>query len=334
MRQPVQRTINCLNPPEGVKDLKFLVGNLFSGIMVKKCPKHGTWEAEVWCDHTGRIVRMTPDKCPQCEEERRAEERAQWEAEAPAREAARLKEEAEQNEREEREAAARRQAELERRLNASAVPFEYREKSFNNFEVDNETCGEALRQARLYAENFKLVKDTGTGLFLYGTTGTGKTHLACAVLRRLAEQGIDGAYAMTWQIVRAVKSADFKKDPLKPFIDVSILVLDEVGVQSGSRFEETVLYPLIDSRVGMRRPTIFISNVQPDAKDPEFKGDTVRKLIGERLWDRIQHRSIFLKLKGESHRKRFKSVDELVKSATDNPPPRVPGRWDLTLADL
>lgn len=319
MRQPVQRTINCLNPPEGVKDLKFLVGNLFSGIMVKECPKHGTWEAEVWCDHTGRIVRMTPDKCPQCEEERRAEERAQWEAEAPAREAARIKAEAEEKARQDREAASRRQTELERLLKASAVPVEYVGKGFDDFRVENKACGEALRQARLYAENFERIKDAGAGLFLYGSTGTGKTHLACAVLQELAKRGVDGVYAMTWQIVRAVKAADFKEDPLQPFIDASILVLDEVGVQNGSRFEETVLYPLIDSRVGLRRPTIFISNVQPDAKDPAYEGETVRKLIGERLWDRVQHRSVFLRLAGESHRKRFASVDELIESTKETP---------------
>lgn len=271
---------------------------LFSGLLSGDCEKHGHWEIEVFVDQSGKPIVDGMDECPHCKKEQRDTER--------------VKREREEVERKERETAERRRNKMAQILRSADIPSEYVGKGFDDFKVDNETCGEALRQVRLYAENFNRIRTTGTGLFLYGTTGTGKTHLACALLQYLAEQCVDGIYAMTWQVVRAVKSADFKEDPLKPFIDASILVLDEVGVQSGSRFEESVLYPLIDSRVGMRRPTIFISNVQPDAKDPGFSGDTVRKLIGERLWDRIQHRSIFLKLEGESHRRRFKSVDELL----------------------
>ena len=170
---------------------------------------------------------------------------------------------------------------------------------------------ETLRQVRLYAEHFEEVRKKGVGLFLYGETGTGKTHLACALLRALMPE-VRGIYAMTWQIIRAVKAAGFQDDPLAPLIDAPVLVIDEIGVQYGSKFEETALYPLIDSRVAERRPTIFISNVQPDTKDAERRGETLRGMLGERLWDRVQYRSIFLPLHGASVRKRYRSVDELL----------------------
>lgn len=264
------------------------------------CPKHGPWSAEVRIDSkTGQVLGTDVTECPKCAHER-------WEAEAPQR-----AEEARRIEAEER------QAKFEKLLRSSAIPIEYEGKGFNDFVADDPKSAEALRQAKLYAENFDRIRDTGTGLFFYGTIGTGKTHLACAILQDLARKGVDGVYAMTWQIIQAVKSAPFGEDALAPFIRASILVLDEVGVQTGSRFEESVvLYPLIDSRVAQRRPTIFVSNVQPDAKDPNYSGETVRKLIGERLWDRVQHRSVFLKLAGPSHRKRFASVDELIDSIT------------------
>lgn len=264
------------------------------------CPKHGPWRAEVRIDSkTGRVLGTDVTECPKCAQER-------WEAEAPLRaeEARRIE-------------AEKRQAKFEKLLRSSDIPLEYEGKGFKDFVADDPKSAEALRQAKLYAENFERICDTGTGLFFYGTIGTGKTHLACAILQDLARKGVDGVYAMTWQIIQSVKSAPFGEDALAPFIRASILVLDEVGVQTGSRFEESVvLYPLIDSRVAQRRPTIFVSNVQPDAKDPNYSGETVRKLIGERLWDRVQHRSVFLKLAGPSHRKRFASVDELIDSIT------------------
>lgn len=273
------------------------------------CPKHGHWTAEVRISgKTGDVLGKDVTECPHCARER-------WEAEAPLREAeARRRADEERAERERLE-AEKRQAELERLLRSAAIPTEYRGKGFDDFEVKDPKCAETLRQAKLYADNFERIRDTGTGLFFFGTTGTGKTHLACSILQDLAKRGIDGVYAMTWQIIKAAKDAKFGEDAIEPFAETSILVLDEVGLQNGSRFEESVLYPLIDSRVAQRRPTIFISNVQPDAKDPAYAGETVRKLIGERLWDRVQYRSVFLKLAGPSHRKRFASVDELVSSA-------------------
>lgn len=278
-----------------------------------ECPKHGHWTAEVRVNgKTGQVLGTDVTECPHCARER-------WEAEAPLREEAARRRAEEERIEHERQEAAKRQEQLERLLRSAAIPSEYAGKGFDNFEVSDPKCAETLRQARLYAANFERIRETGTGIFFYGTTGTGKTHLACAILQELAKRGIDGVYAMTWQIIKAAKDAKFGEDAIEPFAEASILVIDEVGVQNGSRFEESILYPLIDSRVAQCRPTIFISNVQPDAKDPNFQGETVRRLIGERLWDRVQYRSIFLKLTGPSHRKRFASVDELIESTKENP---------------
>lgn len=262
------------------------------------CPKHGPWSELVAVSTgvdsktpAGQVVVREPE-CPKCQEERLKRFSEEMRAKL------------------EKEHEERRRAPVQ----AANVPDEYIGKGFEDFEAGNEVCAETLRQSRLYAENFERIKRTGTGLFFYGSTGVGKTHLACAILQTLAKRGIQGVYAMTWEVIFNVKSSKFGENPLKPYVDAPILVLDEIGVQSGSRFEETVLYPLIDSRVAIRRPTIFISNLQPDVKDQSYKGETVRRLIGDRLWDRIQHRSIFLRLTGESHRKRFKSVDELLQT--------------------
>ena len=288
------------------KNIGTIAGTIRTAVREGNCPRHGHWEATVYEDaNTGRVLGTDVTECPRCARER-------WEAEAPAREAAaRLRAEKERRE-QERIEAARRQVEMERLIRAAAIPPEYDGKGFDDFEVMNQKCAETLRQAKLYAENFERVRSSGTGIFFYGTTGTGKTHLACAILQELAKRGVDGVYAMTWQIIKAAKNSKFGEDAIEPFINASILVLDEVGVQNGSRFEESILYPLIDARVAQYRPTIFISNVQPDVKDPSYSGETVRKLIGERLWDRVQYRSVFLQLAGPSHRKRFASVDDLI----------------------
>lgn len=271
------------------------------------CEKHGAYSIRYLIGPDGKPFKADLT-CPKC----KAEAKEAWTAEH-ATEIAAAKKAAEEQARlkKEHEAAKARQKALEDALQQAAIPLEYEHATFETYHPTTKENAEALRQAKLYANNFSRVRTTGVGLFLYGATGTGKSHIACSILKTLLPD-VDGVYCMTWQVIQAVKEAPISSDPLRPFLDASFLILDEIGVQNGSRFEESVLYPLIDTRVANRRPTIFISNIQPDAKDPDFKEKTVRKVVGERIWDRMQYRSIFLRFTGESYRKRFKSVDELL----------------------
>jgi DNA replication protein DnaC len=271
----------------------------FLGSVVYLCPKHGEFSTSAFFKSNGEFVARDIE-CPACRREWYEEH-----AEELAAEEERHKIE------EENERRAARERWIEQLVNSSGIPTDYRNVDLASVTFSDPGNAETLRQVRLYAERFEEVKGKGVGLFLYGETGTGKTHLACALLRALMPE-VPGKYVMTWELIRAIKNAKFGEDPLKPYMNAPLLVIDEIGVQYGSKFEETSLYPLIDSRVTERRPTIFISNVQPDTKDEERREQTVRGMLGERLWDRVQYRSIFLPLHGASVRKRYRSVDELL----------------------
>ena len=274
------------------------------------CPKHGDFKVYALVDQkTGEPIRAN-FSCLKCAEEKHE---AWVRDHAEEIEAARIRAEEEARAEEQRKAAEARQKALERALAQAAIPPEYEHATLENYKPTTKQNAESFRQAKLYAENFARIRKTGVGLFLYGKTGTGKSHIACSILKKLLPD-VDGVYCMTWQIIKAVKEAPIDANPLKYFMDASLLIVDEIGVQKGSKFEESILYPLIDTRVTHRRPTIFITNVQPDTKDPKYDGATVRKVVGERIWDRIQYRSIFLRFDGESFRKRFKSVDELLEA--------------------
>ena len=264
------------------------------------CPKHGEFVVKGYFNYKGELVGPPFLECPSC--------RKEWEEEHADEIAA---QEERRKIEEENERRAARERWIEQLVNSSGIPSDYRNVDLASVTFSDPGNAETLRQVRLYAERFEEVKGKGVGLFLYGETGTGKTHLACALLRALMPE-VPGKYVMTWELIRAIKNAKFGEDPLKPYMNAPLLVIDEIGVQYGSKFEETSLYPLIDSRVTERRPTIFISNVQPDTKDEERREQTVRGMLGERLWDRVQYRSIFLPLHGASVRKRYRSVDELL----------------------
>ena len=267
------------------------------------CAKHGNWRVFLLCGKSSDgawkpLGRQA--ECPLCAEER---ERAEAEAEKQKQlEAEAVKEEMERR---------RLKDERERALNRSDIPSLYVRSSFASYRAKTPICKESKRQLELYAERFQEIRQKGIGLFLYGPTGTGKTHLACALIHALIDQGVNCRFVNCVKLLQEAIELGFEKSKLiEPLIKVDFLVLDEIGLQGGTKTEERILFTLIDARVNARKPTVFTSNVQPDSKETEIV--TVRKIIGDRVYDRIQWKTVMLKLDGESHRKRYKSVDDIL----------------------
>jgi hypothetical protein len=106
-------------------------------------------------------------------------------------------------------------------------------------------------------------------LLLLGNKGTGKTTLACAVLRKAwYEHGARGQfwpvidlldrYRRTFDVDRATETLDEADQQMRR---VPLLVLDDYGAHKGSEFAEERLFALIDYRYREHKPTVITSNV-------------------------------------------------------------------------
>lgn len=122
----------------------------------------------------------------------------------------------------------------------------------------------ALEAARSYAESLD------GWLYLYGSFGAGKSHLAAAVLNAAAERGIVGCYVSVPTAIDFVHdgysdhSATSRLDALK---DVPLLVLDDFGAEYmrvGGAAEAT-LFKLVNARDVGDKATVITSNIHPDA---------------------------------------------------------------------
>lgn len=268
------------------------------------CPKHGKFIAEQ-AIVSGRVVYTS--KCPKCEEERRnspefiaEQKRIHDEAEALERKRA------EDAQKEAHDTAVRR----------ACIPDEFVGKTLKGFRETNAQLCEALRQARLYVGNFEKIAPKGVGFCLYGQCGTGKTMLACAILQELLGK-VQGLYVPMWDVLRAIRKADaFKADTADydALVKAPLLVIDEIGVQNGSSFEESQLMSLLDVRYSRHLPTIYVTNLLPDVKPDtqESNPNTLKAKLGERIFNRIYGSSVFLYFKGESQRRRIMKIDEVI----------------------
>lgn len=116
-----------------------------------------------------------------------------------------------------------------------------------------------------------------------GGRGPGKTQLAVDVIKRACDRLLKSYYAKAMDFfldVRATYNDErlTEREVIAHFVKYDLLVLDEIGVQAETPFENRLLVHLIDKRYDAMKDTILISNLIPE----EFT-KTVGRSIHERL---------------------------------------------------
>ena len=237
------------------------------------CEKHGTYTS-VGHRWIGRIESWSG--CKQCEAEKRQQE-AELEREKAAAEQRRI---------------------VEKALDAACIPRRFIGRTFDIFDAPTEEMRRARNVASEYADNFgKHLKD-GTGLIFGGTPGTGKSHLAIAVLQAILPEHV-GLYATCAEIIRAVrstwggKSSRTEADVMSTLSGVPLLVLDEVGVQMGTDNEQHIIFGVLDARYRDMLPTIILTNQDTEG---------LKKYLGERSYDRLRETSAWVQFTWDSYR--------------------------------
>jgi DNA replication protein DnaC len=135
----------------------------------------------------------------------------------------------------------------------------------------------------------------GTGLFLRGGVGSGKTYTACAILKDEAMRTRKlGMFANVTKLLDAIRdSYSAGPDPLPTLADTTLLVLDDVGVERVSEWAQERFYLLVNERYNAMRSTIYTSNIGLE---------DVARLYGERVASRIAETCIIVKLDAPDRR--------------------------------
>lgn len=164
------------------------------------------------------------------------------------------------------------------------------EMTFDNFkpEVQPAEHRTAIVAAHSYAGGYAtqcLANVAGqSNLLFFGNYGTGKTHLACAILNVLRENGVGCLFTAAQDFFDALYAADFegKQKLLRSASDTPLLVVDDldklhVRADTDGAFQKRTLFDILDRRYKGHRPTIITTNAQDDLS-PWLDGASISRL--------------------------------------------------------
>lgn len=152
-----------------------------------------------------------------------------------------------------------------------------------------------------YIDNLDENLEKGRNIILIGGVGTGKTHLSIGLLKAVIQNGGIGMFITASDLFMNIRDTWTRTSEIstlervQQFVDLDLLVIDEVGVQRGTDNEREILFSIINSRYNNLKPTVLLSNLS--LKE-------VRAYIGERTFDRLKEDGgQIIVLNGDSYRK-------------------------------
>ena len=199
---------------------------------------------------------------------------------------------------------------LDKLRGASLLGERYRDAWFVKTDLNRPTdFQKAFQRCHKYCEIADQALENGWGIYIYGDSGTGKTHLTACMCNELMSQMRQCLFTNFFEISKLIKStwngnAD-SEAVIRRICEVDFLFLDDLGTEKvTSNGEDNWLqgqvFDIINKRYNNRKPTIFSSNYSMN----ELIAD--RGLMKKTV-DRIGEMSTaMIKLTGESYRRKGK----------------------------
>lgn len=208
----------------------------------------------------------------------------------------------------ERDAQELKIRQLDRLRGASLLGDRYKDVTFAK--TDRKRSGDfvkALERCEKYCTIPKEALENGYGMYIYGESGTGKTHLTACMCNELIAQYQQCLFTNFFEISKLIRDTfsgnTSSQAVISRICEVDFLFLDDLGTEILTKNGEDnwlqgQVFDIINKRYNNRKPTIFSSNY------------SLNQLITERgmmpkTVDRIGEMSTAtLKLTGESYRRK------------------------------
>lgn len=163
------------------------------------------------------------------------------------------------------------------------LPERHAECGFKNYQVTNDGQQFAKESCLKFA---KAINSGTTGnMVLVGRTGTGKTHLACAVARNVLDTRKFARYVTSEQMATDIADAwkradDNEASAIYRYTEYDLLIVDEYGLHDQHEKILQLVHKVLYARYDAKKSTMIISN---------WTLEQLKENLGDRLWSRFQH---------------------------------------------
>jgi len=201
----------------------------------------------------------------------------------------------------------------ERLIKLAGIPSRYENctlDSFNYVVNDSQEYDQSRASALMTAEKFvEIYPIEKQGLLFIGPIGTGKTHLAVGIIKKLIQaKGISCLFCDYRELLKEIQHSynpgveATELGILNPVLEAEVLVLDELGAVRPSQWVwDTVSY-VINHRYNEKKTTIITTNfddLPAASSDGPIEGFTQtertkaaarNETLGDRITDRMRSR--------------------------------------------
>jgi DNA replication protein DnaC len=194
----------------------------------------------------------------------------------------------------------RRDARVATLRNRSGLSKRMRGYTFANFKpYFSPSAARAAEKVENYLKSWEENREFGRGLYFCGGVGTGKTHLAVAVMNELMQRKrVPSLFVTVPEFLDNLREAymipgrdlDEWMDAVK---NADLLVLDDLGAEKPNPWVRERLFVVVNHRYREALPTLFTSNIGP--RD-------LASQLGERTASRIIAMCDWISLEGEDYR--------------------------------
>ena len=215
------------------------------------------------------------------------------------------------------QAAALIERRIERRIRESKLP---ERKLLSDYDFDFQTGVDKRQILELATLGFI---ERRQGLIIGGKSGTGKSHIAKALLLLACEQNYRCRYVKASEMLKDLLAglADSTLErKLKTYLSPEVLLIDEIGFdrlehEEASHRNASLFHKVIDGRY-CKGSTLATTNIDFQALG-DYLGDPV---ITTALVDRMVHHSIIITIDGPSWRKHeSRELNDRSKAAKKTP---------------
>ena len=199
-----------------------------------------------------------------------------------------------------------KQQRYQRNFKMSKLPKQYANKTFDDYKIDANN-----QEAVMAAKEF--LKDSSTGLFYFGTPGTGKTFLSAILAQEMLKSGKSVIFGDVPSLLEDLRSSyDSKNDQkitklMDDLAEADLLVLDDLGTENPTEWAVERLYLIINQRYNAEKPVVVTSNfrlgeIKDRLNNPKNATNNFPSVTGSRIVSRLAQMCKRIKLTGKDRR--------------------------------